>query len=118
MNHYQIIPTKSFDRALRNLTKKHPKAVDDIGDVLTSLQNGDLVGNAIPGLKHPNNKAFKVRSANVSGRTGKRGGFRIIYYLVTSDNEIYLLTVYSKSDKQNISTKEINELVRKYVKPL
>jgi mRNA-degrading endonuclease RelE of RelBE toxin-antitoxin system len=33
---------------------------------------------------------------------GKRGGIRIMYYWKKSDNEIWLLTLYSKSEKATI----------------
>jgi hypothetical protein len=34
--------------------------------------------------------------------TGKRGGVRIIYYFKKQDDEIWLLTIYSKSETENI----------------
>jgi mRNA-degrading endonuclease RelE of RelBE toxin-antitoxin system len=42
----------------------------------------------------------KVRWA--SEGKGKRGGIRIMYYWKKSDNEIWLLTLYSKSEKATI----------------
>ena len=37
----------------------------------------------------------------VAGR-GKRGGIRIIYYLRSSENEIWMLTVYAKNEAASI----------------
>ena len=34
--------------------------------------------------------------------TGKRGGVRVIYYFKKKDDEIWLLTIYSKSETENI----------------
>ena len=34
--------------------------------------------------------------------TGKRGGVRVIYYFKKKDNEIWLLTIYNKSETENI----------------
>ncbi len=42
----------------------------------------------------------KLRWA-VSGK-GKRGGLRIIYYWQVSQDEIWILTVYGKSDRESI----------------
>ena len=42
----------------------------------------------------------KLRWA-VEGR-GKRGGIRIIYYLRSSENEIWMLTVYAKNEAASI----------------
>ena len=33
---------------------------------------------------------------------GKRGGVRVIYYFKKKDDEIWLLTIYSKSETENI----------------
>lgn len=33
---------------------------------------------------------------------GKRGGIRVIYYFKKQDDEIWLLTIYSKSETENI----------------
>ena len=33
---------------------------------------------------------------------GKRGGVRVIYYFKKKDDEIWLLTIYKKSETQNI----------------
>jgi mRNA-degrading endonuclease RelE of RelBE toxin-antitoxin system len=34
--------------------------------------------------------------------TGKRGGVRVIYYFKKQEDEIWLLTIYSKSETENI----------------
>lgn len=41
---------------------------------------------------------------------GKRGGLRIIYYFYDARGLISLLTVYAKSDAENLPTKEIKQL--------
>lgn len=51
--------------------------------------------------------------SNSSANKSKRGGFRVIEYLVTEDNTIYLLTIYSKSDQVDIATKKIKKLIDK-----
>jgi len=46
---------------------------------------------------------------------GKRGGIRIIYFWKKSDNEIWLLTLYSKNEKATIPgyiLKEIAEEIK------
>ena len=37
---------------------------------------------------------------------GKRGGTRVIYFYYNDDSPIYLITVYTKADKENLSTSE------------
>lgn len=51
--------------------------------------------------------------ANTSAKQGKSGGFRVIIYLITSNNLVYLLDIYSKNEQENISTKDIINLIKK-----
>jgi hypothetical protein len=53
-------------------------------------------GKVVPG----SGGVRKLRWA-MSG-TGKRGGVRVIYYFKKQDDEIWLLTIYSKSEVENI----------------
>lgn len=41
---------------------------------------------------------------------GKSGGFRTIHYFGGKDVPVFLLAVYGKGDKANLSAKERNEL--------
>ena len=58
---------------------------------------------------------FKVRSANTDAKVGQSNGYRIIYYAVRDDREVYLLTIYYKKEDNRIPTdQEIIELVETY----
>lgn len=52
----------------------------------------------------------KLRWAG-SGR-GKRGGLRIIYYWLSEDGQIWLLTIYAKNEAENIPN-SVLKLLRK-----
>jgi hypothetical protein len=52
----------------------------------------------------------KVRFARPSRREGKSGGTRVIYYLLDRKDRIFLLLIYSKSAKDNLTRSEENEL--------
>ena len=65
-------------------------------------------------MKDNNNNVLKVRVANSDTNSGKSNGYRLIYYAVKNDGTIYLLTIYHKKDKENITNKEIQELILKY----
>ena len=56
--------------------------------------------------------ARKARAAR--GGRGKSGGARIIYYVVTSRGVLYLLDVYAKSAKEDLTDAERRE-IRKLV---
>lgn len=42
--------------------------------------------------------------------TGKRGGFRVVYFHHSADVPIFLLDIYGKNEKANLSKAERNEL--------
>ena len=42
---------------------------------------------------------------------GKSGGSRVIICVKVVNQTVYLLTIYDKSDKENISDKELDELL-------
>lgn len=52
----------------------------------------------------------KVRFARPSRREGKSGGTRVVYYFLDPQSRIYLLLVYSKSVKDDLTRAEENEL--------
>lgn len=44
---------------------------------------------------------------------GKRGGVRIIYYYYAENSALYLLTLYAKNDKEDLSPDDRKMLIRK-----
>ena len=95
--------------------KKYLKIREDIKSVTDKLEHGLLVGDELQDIV-ANGRTFKVRIANSSAKVGKSNGFRLIYYVVTEEGDIYLLTIYSKKDDDKVLTDdEIRELIRQYV---
>ena len=50
----------------------------------------------------------KVRWRSVT--RGKRGGIRVIYYWFVGEDEIYMLLAYGKSEKDDLSARELKIL--------
>ena len=63
-------------------------------------------GKVIPG----SGGVRKVRWA-MSGK-GKRGGLRVIYYFKKQDDEIWLLTIYSKNVIENIPAHVLRQIAK------
>jgi mRNA-degrading endonuclease RelE of RelBE toxin-antitoxin system len=63
-------------------------------------------GKVVPG----SGGVRKVRWA-ISGK-GKSGGVRVIYYFKRQDDEIWLLTIYSKSEKENIPAHILRQIAK------
>ena len=115
--HFKIITTEQFENDVHYYIKKKKfkNLLDDVGEVVSELEKGNLVGDVIPGLSFDDNETIKVRVANTDMKAGKSNGYRLIYYVVKSDCEIYLLTIYYKKEDNKIpSNKEIEALVKEY----
>jgi len=107
---YEIVATEDFERQLRSLNKKYSSIPNDYARFLEYLLKNPKMGDKL------GNNTRKVRMAIASKNKGKRGGARVITYnvLINIENtKIYLLTIYEKGEKENISGKEIESLKRR-----
>ena len=57
------------------------------------------------------NNCYKIRMAISSKNKGKSGGSRVITFVKISQTTVYLLSIYDKSEKENISDSELKELL-------
>ncbi len=101
-----IKPLNCFVKDIKKLKKRYKNISDD----LKVLQN-KLLQNPQSGIKLSNN-CYKIRVANSSVPTGKSGGFRVIYYYIDNNGVIYLMSIYSKSDLQNLSDDKILQILK------
>lgn len=99
--------TSEFKRNLKSLSKKYRNIRSDVEPVIAQLQKGSLPGDQIPRTGYA---LFKVRIQNRDTRKGKRGGYRLIYYLKTAEH-IFLLTIYSKLDQADISPEQLRRII-------
>ncbi len=95
---------------LKTLKKKFRNIDKDLDDLFKKLSTGFLIGDKLQNFNSIS--LYKARLRNSSSLTGARGGFRVIYYLKASDDEILALTIYSKSEKLDISKKEILQILK------
>ena len=106
----QIALTHRFKRDLRDLAKRYRSIRSDIQPLIEELQSGQTPGDRISGVK---DRVFKVRLKNSNIQKGKSGGYRVIYYLQTQEN-IILVTIYSKSDLSDISNETIEDAISQF----
>ena len=104
----KIISLNSFKKDIKKLYKKYNNIADDL-KTLELL----LLENPRSGIELGNN-CYKIRLPNSSVPTGKRGGFRVVYYFL-NHGAIYLMTIYSKTDLENVSDDRINRILKKYL---
>ena len=113
---YKVLATKKFDKDMKMYQRKFRNIGEDVKEVVDELKEGNLIGNVIQNIKMKDNEdnVIKVRVANSDTHSGKSNGYRLIYYAEKSDGTIYLLTIYYKKQKEDMSNKEIQELILKY----
>ena len=103
----KIIPLESFKSDFKKLQKRYRNIKEDIKRLSVELQANPRVGIA---LSHHCYKSYRL--ANSSIPTGKSGGFRTIYYYLYTDQYLYLISIYSKIQKDTISDNELLALLR------
>ena len=106
----QVQFTDKFKRNLRALVKKYRRIRQDIQPIITKLEAGELPGDRIAGIDYT---ILKLRVKNSDNQKGKSGGYRVIYYVKTTTS-IVLVTIYSKSDREDISVKEIKQVLAEF----
>lgn len=97
-----------FDKDVKRLFKRYKQLPND----LRSLRE-ELLSNPKSGIELGHG-CYKIRLANSSIPTGKSGGFRIIYYYIDSNNNLYLMSIYSKNELESIDDKTILNILREH----
>ncbi|MCX5867118.1 MAG: type II toxin-antitoxin system RelE/ParE family toxin [Proteobacteria bacterium] len=107
---YEVRLTDTLQKSLKILKKKFPRIKEDLLPIVQSLEKEPFWGERIPGWK---GEIWKIRVKSSDLQKGKSGGFRLIYRWKEKEKEVFLLTVYFKSDKPDISGAEIEDILKK-----
>ena len=104
--------TPEFYRNLRDLKKRYRHVRADIQTVIQDLEVGNFVGDRISGIGE-DYVMLKVRIKNQDIQKGKSAGYRLIYQ-VESPTSVLLLTIYSKSDRSDITAGELRSITAEF----
>jgi mRNA-degrading endonuclease RelE of RelBE toxin-antitoxin system len=104
--------TPEFRQNLHDLAKRYRSIRSDVQALIQELKIGNFVGDCLAGIGGSYN-VFKTRVKNQDIQKGKRAGYRLIYQ-VESPTSVLLLTIYSKSDHEDISIKEIRNILNEF----
>jgi hypothetical protein len=97
----RVVATRGYDSRARKLFTTAERATAELEIALQPTAWPVMVGTG---------GARKARAAR--GGRGKSGGARIIYYVVSRRGVIYLLDVYAKSAKEDLTDAEKKEIRR------
>ncbi|WP_262245564.1 type II toxin-antitoxin system RelE/ParE family toxin [Parapedobacter soli] len=99
---YSVKTIPVFERDFKKLAKKYPSLKSDLAALIQSLKDEPEQGT-------PLGKAcYKIRMAIKSKGKGKSGGSRVITCVRVVKSTVHLLTIYDKSEKEDITDGELN----------
>ena len=100
-----------FERGAKLLRKKYPSFENDYNTFLDELEENPFSGESLG--KH----TYKYRMVITSKGKGKSGGARVITYNLQKQSEedflITLMTIYDKSEIDNVSDAYLRSLIQK-----
>ena len=102
---YKIIPTDKFKKEAKRLIKKYSSLKTELSDLNNALEKNPELGTPL-GFN-----AFKIRVSVKSKGKGKSSGARVITYYVTEDKEVFLLTIYDKSEYESIDDRSLKQII-------
>lgn len=101
-----------FANRYKRFAKKFTSLESDVDGLVEQLNETPMLGESLGA------NLYKIRLAVTSKRKGKSGGFRVITYLVTETDDgtdIYLLTIYDKSEEDSIKKSALVALAKAIV---
>ncbi len=103
---YNIFFASSFNRCVRKYRRRFPHIKDDMRAAIKALLEMPRLAPVIP----RDYGARKLRVRNSDLTKGKSSGYRLIYYVEEQPKPtIYLLFLYCKLDKSDITSKELKQ---------
>jgi mRNA-degrading endonuclease RelE of RelBE toxin-antitoxin system len=103
---YKVKTIVVFEKQAKRLIKRYSSLKVEILNLVQELKEN-------PEQVTPIGKnCYKIRIAIASKGKVKSGGARIIANIVVTEATVYLLSIYDKSEKANLTNKELYELLK------
>jgi hypothetical protein len=99
MSGIRVVATRGYDRRARKLLTGSERAAAELEIALAPKAWPVVAGTG---------GARKARAAR--GSRGKSGGARIIYYVIDRHGVLYLIDIYAKSVKEDLTDAEKREI--------
>ncbi|MDD2780165.1 type II toxin-antitoxin system RelE/ParE family toxin [Sulfuricurvum sp.] len=103
---FSVFESSAYQHSKKQLKKRFRLIDSDVTKFLHSLESVDDLGISL------GDGIYKVRIANSDKNKGKSAGYRLITLLKVIESNIYLIYIYDKSDFENITEKELDEIIQ------
>lgn len=103
---FSVIPSEKFKKEVKRLFKKYPSLKEELAELNDTLTDKPETGTAL------GNDTYKIRLSIKSKGKGKSGGGRVITYVVKNNKEVYLLTIYDKSEFESVDDKTLKNILQ------
>jgi len=102
---FEVRTIPEFDQRAKALAKKYTSLKRDLQELVANLVKDPRQGTPL------GKGCYKVRMSVASKGKGKSGGGRVVTCVRIVGEEVWLLTIYDKSQQASITTKELAALV-------
>ena len=102
---YNVKTIAVFEKQAKKLIKKYTSLKGELLQLVQVLKQNPEQGTPI------GKNCYKIRISIASKGKGKSGGARIITNFIISEQTVYLLSIYDKSEKDNLTDNELAALL-------
>ena len=106
---FNVIEKRLYIKSFKKLSKHYKNIQKDVDGFLDDISTQEDLGVELK------SNVFKARIANSDKNKGKSAGYRLITYLKVVKNELQLLYIYDKSKLENLTEKEIDNIILKQI---
>ena len=106
---YNIKTISVFEKQARRLSRKYPSLKKDLLHLVSLLKQNPETGSSLGG------NCYKIRMSVSSKSKGKSGGARIITHIIVAYKNVYLLSIYDKSEKADLASGELKQLLKEII---
>jgi len=102
----KVITSDNFEKEAKKMIKRYRSLASEIETLIKTLSENPTLGTPI------GKDCYKIRLAIKSKGKGKSGGARVISCVIAVQESIILLSIYDKSEQDNIDDKELERLLK------
>lgn len=106
---YRIELSANFKKEAKRLNKKYPSLKKELANLFSELEKNPTLGTPL------GNDIYKIRLAVASKNKGKSGGARLLSFVKITETSVLLFSIYSKGETDNLTDKQIQELIKEYL---